>query len=160
MNEEIILHHTTFNIERSVFDELVKVAEEKGGTISGTIRILLKLVSEEMKHRKMPRRPVKYQQLPEQGEWHTFHIRLTVQEYEHFVDMRKFFKKSVSLLIAYAVKKYGQLFLDCLQPELGKGRDKYIFPHYSLGYEILSGQQYFTICWGKTERCPEVRGIP
>ena len=151
--EETLLHHTTFNLELSVYAGLKFLAEERNLTIIDVIRILMKSVSEEMKHQKMPKRLVEYQRLPNNSEWKIFHVRLTIEEYEHFVDMRKFFKKSVSHLIKYALETYGVALLNLPEAQTENQSDKKIFPHYSFAHKSVSGIQFFMICWGKpTER--------
>ena len=153
---EQILHHTTYNLELSVYRGLKFVATEKNLSISAVIRMLMKMVSEEMKHRKMPKGLTQYQRLPEDGEWKVFHIKLTSEEAEHFVDMRKFFKKSVSLLIKYALDTYGVAFLNLPESQTEKWGDKNIFPHYSFAHKSVSGLQYFIICWGKPTKYPDM----
>ena len=154
--EETVKHHTTFNVEQKVFSKLKDLAEQKETTISAIIKMLLKLVSKEMEYTEMPKRLIQYQRLPEDGEWHIFHIRLTIEEIEHFLDMRKFFKKSVSHLIAYGLEKYEETLQNSPQPQLGKDENKSIFPHYSFSRKTVSGQQYFIISWGETTKYPDM----
>ena len=148
MREELN-HHTTFNIEHSTMETLRLLAEMKNISVSDAIKMLLKLVSEEMEYTETPKRLIEYQRLPSGGEWKTFHIRLTYEEVEHFEDMRNFFKKSVSFLIACAVEQYGNLLLNVLPQQTDKGWDKNLFPHYSSGRKVVSGEEIFIISWGK-----------
>ena len=161
MNQKEVLHHTTMNLEKSVFESLVFLAQNKNISVTTAIRMLMKLVSEEMEHQKMPKRLIQYQRLPEDSQWHIFHIRLTIEEYEHYVDMRKFFKKSVSYLVAYAVETYGSLLFNTLSPrsQTGEKRDKDIFSHYSFSRELRFGVEVFVISWGPKTRYLENSGF-
>ena len=117
------------------------------------IVVLMKHVSKEVEHRKMPERLVEYQKLSEGEEWHTCHVYWSFPEYQHFVDMRNFLKMSVSFLVGEALRKYGHLLLNS-SPELWD--DKNLFPHYSLAKKTVSGQQFFIVCWGETESYPDM----
>ena len=48
---------------------------------------------------------VKYQERDVKENWHRLHIIMNEYEYEYYFDMRKFFKMSVSFILAYAVMK-------------------------------------------------------
>ena len=151
-------HHTTLNLEISTHRELKQLAEAKGISVTRTIVTLMKLMSYEVKHRKMPERLVEYQKLSEGEEWHTCHVYWTFEEYQHFVDMRHFLKMSVSFLVATALRKYAHILLDSSSPELWD--DKNLFPHYSLVKKTVSGQQFFITCWGKPTKYPEMNSFP
>ena len=145
-------HHTTLNLELSLRQKLITLAEAQDISVNKTIVILMKLLSCEIKHRKIPERLVEYQKLSENEEWCTCHLYLSFSEYQHFSDMRNFFKMSVSFLVAYAVKKYGHQLLNNLSPE--NWDDKNLFPHHSIGKPRVLEQQFFVICWGKTTEYP------
>ena len=67
-------HHTTLNLELMVYQELKELAAQKGISVDQVIVALMKFVSCEAKHRKMPERLVEYQKLSEGGEWYTCHV--------------------------------------------------------------------------------------
>jgi len=49
---------------------------------------------------------VQYQRVDRKENWTVFRVVLAKKDYELFTDMRKVMKKSVSLLVALAIKKY------------------------------------------------------
>ena len=147
-------HHTTLNLELSTYEELKTLADLKDISVSRVIVALMKFLSKEVEHRKMPERLVEYQKLSKGEEWFTCHVYLSFSEHQHFVDMRNFLKMSVSFLVSYAVRKYGTLILDFSPEEFWD--DKNLLPHYSFGKKTVSGQQYFIICWGKTAKYPDM----
>jgi len=83
---------------------------------------------------------VKYQQHRPREEWHCFCIQYHQDEYEFFNDLRRLCKRSVSRLLAIAVKKY-------LDELLGFSRKSIInylgYLGYSVGKSIVKG----IICW-------------
>ena len=85
---------------------------------------------------------VTYQDSDVKENWKNFHISLTPSEYEHFIDMRKLFKMSVSKIVAFAVSQY-------LSKLLSKKnhRDNCFFPVYCFGVENLYGVDSFVITW-------------
>ena len=147
-------HHTTLNLKQSVFRELKDLAETKNISVSAAIVLLMKLLSKEVEHRKMPERLVEYQKLTEGEAWCTCHVYLSFPEYQHFTDMRNFLKMSVSFLVAEALRKYGHLLLDFSPAELED--DKNLFPHHSLVKKTVSGQLFFVICWEKPTKSPDM----
>ncbi len=80
---------------------------------------------------------IRYQQRSIPGSWHTFHIRVKMDDYEYMLDVRKIFKMSVSLILAYAVNRY----LDKLLKT--NTTDNYRFNNYVLIREVVDN----IICW-------------
>ena len=80
-------HHTTLNLKLSTYKELKLLAETKGISVNKTIVVLIKHVSKEVEHRKMPERLVEYQKLPEGEEWHTCHVYWSFPEIKALSDL-------------------------------------------------------------------------
>ena len=140
-------HHTTLNLKLSVYLKLKELAKEKDISVTMAIVFLMKFLSKEVQHRKMPERLVEYQKLTEGEEWRTCHVYWSFPEYQHFVDMRNFLKMSVSFLVAEALRRYGHFLLDFSSADLED--DKNLFLHHSLVKKTVLGQQFFITCWGK-----------
>lgn len=88
---------------------------------------------------------VRYQERDCSARWRTVHVRLKGEEAEYFTDMRKFFKRSVSLLLAEAARAY----LAELVENAHEGKmDNYPFSGYSLSREVKDGLVLWHICWG------------
>ena len=97
--------HTTTNIDPALYEELfIKVMNKLKLTESELVAVVLKLVGKEMPNRERPKGAVKYQKGNEEKKWKIVHLYLTPEEYDHFVDMRTFFKMSVAHMISYGLK--------------------------------------------------------
>lgn len=88
---------------------------------------------------------VRYQERNENRKWKTMHLTICFRDYEYFLDLRKFCKRSVSSLVALAVS----LFLDeiinsiCNRENKTEYTDNNQFKHYILFKKIIDN----TICW-------------
>jgi hypothetical protein len=92
---------------------------------------------------------VKYQDDDLKENWHCFHVKLSDDEYDFFIDLRKFYRLSVSRLLALAVKKYLSQVISEFKMKLV---DNYVyFKHYDLNYEVGDGYIAWKIYW----RTPE-----
>ncbi|MDM8001735.1 MAG: hypothetical protein QUS66_02330, partial [Bacteroidota bacterium] len=76
------------------------------------------------------------------------HITLKPDEYEFLLDMRKFFKQSISRLVAYAIDTY----LDDVIAEINKGTDNYWYSNYALSRIIIDGVVCWILYWGIPEK--------
>ena len=92
---------------------------------------------------------IKYQKSDAKVNWHKFHILLDADEYEFFLDLRKFFKRSVSAIVSYAVKKYYKEMIKF------KNTDNYLFKNYVIIKKIIDSVVTWKICWGYTEKMME-----
>jgi hypothetical protein len=90
----------------------------------------------------MPGRRVKYQERQRPEEWLTFHLQVREDEYEYLLDLRKLCKMSVSLLLAYAVRKYLGRVLETI------GTDNYQFKNYLIIRDIFNGVICWRLFWG------------
>ena len=81
-------------------------------------------------------------------EWRRVHVSLWARDYEFFIDMRKVFKRSVSLLIALSVERH----LDAILAELSKtgstDTDNYLFQSYIMCEEIVDSCVCWKLFWG------------
>ncbi len=85
---------------------------------------------------------VRYQEKRNTKEWHTFHVRLRMDDYEYFLDLRKLLKMSVSLILAYAVEK----FLDeVLKNSIS---DNYRYKNYTVIREVVDNIISWKFIWG------------
>ena len=88
-------------------------------------------------------------------EWRRRHISVWARDYEFFIDMRKVFKRSVSLLIALSVERH----LDAILVELSKtgstDSDNYLFQSYIMSEEIVDSCVCWKLFWGMPQN-PEL----
>jgi hypothetical protein len=96
---------------------------------------------------------VKYQNRDEEKNWHRIHIVLNEHEYEYYLDMRKFFKMSVSYILAYSVMRYLDKFMNEL---INKNitTDNYYYKNYVFIKETIYGIICWQIYWGIPQKLP------
>ncbi len=97
---------TTINIRIDILEQINKAAKIKGISRAELIFALITKVSDEIQNPESIGNLVQYQKRSKPQNWHAFHIQVREDMYEYWLDMRKLLKKSVSLILAYAVKKY------------------------------------------------------
>jgi hypothetical protein len=105
---------TTINISEETLNALIDASFQLN--ISETDIIKLLMMNSHLDNKKDDRylkffSIIKYQERDPEIKWICLHISLTPEEYEHFIDMRKMFKMSVSYIIAFALKKYLNILL-------------------------------------------------
>ncbi len=87
-------------------------------------------------------RMVQYQEKRDPSEWRVFHVRVREDVYEYWLDLRKLLKMSVSLILAYAVKKFLSKLLKI------KTTDNYQFKNYLIVKEIINSVIVWKFIWG------------
>ncbi len=97
---------TTLNLHNSILEKLARAASIKRISRSEMIILLLKNAMNEIPDPGRLGMMVRYQKKSRPEDWHRFHLRLRMDEYEFFLDLRKLLKMSVSLILAYAVNKF------------------------------------------------------
>ena len=141
-------------------DDIRRILDETAGTWrvtrSSLIVSLMRRVMKEYRKRARFGRTVQYQEKNPAGNRRCVHMSLTERDYECFVDMRKFFKRSVSLLISYAVIRY----LDEVVDQIESGKDKYytdnnMFNNYFFYCEGTENHVCWTISWGIPDKIPK-----
>jgi hypothetical protein len=133
----IIDMETTINIHTDILEKIQAAARTGGVSCSGLIILLFKKVMEDMPGPGKQGRRIRYQRRGKQEDWFMFHLQLREDEYEYLLDLRKLLKMSVSLILAYAVKKY----LAALSKK--DYTDNYQFRNYVVSREIFHN----VICW-------------
>ncbi len=138
---------TTINMNVIILKKLNTISEKTDKSRGSIIKQCLKELEKNSLSKIKLYSTVKYQSSDIQVNWSKFHLVLTPEEYEFFIDMRNFFKMSLSLLIAFSILKYEDLIINRF--ENGDFTDKYLFPVYQFSYEVISGVKCFLISWGK-----------
>jgi len=113
---------TTVNIRRDIRVRLEAACEATGMSRSGIIVLLLRKVMTE--HERLSRDPgsVRYQGRQERHMWRRISVTVKSGDYEYFLDMRRLFRRSVSLLVAYGVGMYLDVVVNELLNEIGSKR--------------------------------------
>lgn len=145
---------TRVNLTLVNYHRLYDAAGKLGITRSSLVKVLIKQYEiNEMKHIRL-NIPVKYQE--KQDLWYSFHVNLSEIEYECFLDLRKFTKRSVSLILAIAI----DLYLDLVLIKYYKKMDNFpliMYPAYIVNFfndkqKVL--QIFYNIPDGKTGVLP------
>lgn len=135
--------HTTVNLGMSDAVFLDKNAEKLGMPRSRLLVLLMRKMLVHWKQMKRNFSSVKYQKNTAGEEWKVVHVFLEAGDYEVFIDMRKFFKRSVSALVAMAIKKY-------LKEIIADGKDDikgYCDNYKLIGYQFDGKLDKNCICW-------------
>lgn len=133
---------TTLIIDKNILAEISVAAKSHGISRSGMIIYLIKKIMDYIPDPDRLGRMVQYQERKGKDNWHTFHLYLREDDYEYFLDLRKLFKMSVSLILAFAVKKF-------LNRSIGKiNTDNYTYRNYVVIRELINGIVSWRLLWG------------
>ena len=141
---------TTLNIHVESLEMINNISDVYNISRNRVIKNLLKKVMYRELNSFSFNRCVKYQDSDSKEKWHKFHITLDVDEYEFFIDLRKFFKMSVSAIVSYAVKKYYKEVIK------SNRTDNYLFKNYIIIKETINNIISWRIYWGYPEKMEEV----
>ena len=134
---------TTLHVHKSILERLNRVAETTGRSSSFIIKLLFQNMMADNQRMIKTNSRVKYQERDSKENWQRIHIVLNEYEYEYCLDMRKFFKMSVSFILAYAVLRY----LDEIC-KMNKSTDKYFYTSYIFIKKTYDGAISWQIYWG------------
>lgn len=133
---------TTVNIRIDILNRINIAAESWGISQSAVIMILIRQLMNEIPDQEHPVKMVRYQKRGGADGWHTFHIQVNWDEYDFLQDVRKFFRMSVSLAVAYSVNKYLRNLMR------NRNTDNYRFQNYIVIREIVDNIISWRIFWG------------
>ena len=140
--EAVMLIETTMHVHNSILEILTYGEVMTGRPIKVIIKLLMQRIMDDNHKLLKSCRRVKYQERDKEKNWHRVHIVLNEYEYEYYLDMRKFYKMSVSFILAYAVMKYlNELVNELL--DRNKNTDNYLYSNYIFIKETVDG----IICW-------------
>ncbi|MBN1532682.1 MAG: hypothetical protein JXA20_08475 [Spirochaetes bacterium] len=146
-----MLIETTINSNTSTRLVLERAVGLSGLPVSVLIMMLLRRIMMERKMHTYALRPVRYQRGDRESIWCRVHINLSFRDYEYLLDLRKFYKMSVSLLIAIAVNLYlDSVLAEFLLKNTNK-TDNYTFQNYILIQEVYGSVICWKIYWGLPE---------
>ena len=133
---------STLNIRADILEQIARAANSNGISRSEMIAHLIKQVTADIADPEHIGRMVRYQGRRRPKEWRVFHVQVREDMYEYWLDLRKLLKMSVSLILAYAVKKF-----------LGKplnihSTDNYLCKHYIIMKEVIDSVIVWKFIWG------------
>ena len=144
-----MLIETTLYINKSILETLNKSSAITGINKNKIIKLLMQRVMKDNQRLLKSYSRVKYQERDIKENWHRLHIVLNEYEYEYYLDMRKFFKMSVSFILAYAVMRYLDEVL-----KKNKSSDNYCYQNYIFMKEVVNGIICWQTYWGIPQKIP------
>ncbi|MBP7584524.1 MAG: hypothetical protein KBA61_10845 [Spirochaetes bacterium] len=129
---------TTLSMRKDVCKKLDNAVMLSGRARSELIVALMRRAMRDFGRLVSHCKSVQYQDRAPKDAWRMLHVRIFAREYEYFLDSRKFFKRSVSLLVAYAIDNYLDEVLYGVSDS-----DNYQF----LQYAIIPKRVDTAICW-------------
>lgn len=148
MGEFDMAIQTTINIKTDYLMLLADASLITGRSIRSIISLLMFRLSRDHDALVKTWEQVRYQKREESDNYHCLHLGLKPGEYEMFLDLRKFFKQSVSLLVAHAIDAY----LDDIIANTKKMPDNYPEINYILKKIIIDNVVNWVLSWGVTTK--------
>jgi hypothetical protein len=146
---EKFMIRTTINISDKTLEKLKNATSKLDVPIENIIKLVMTIIHRDNKsddrYVKLFSR-IEYQGRDSEIIWSCMHITLTPQEYEHFIDMRKMFKMSVSHIIAFAVLKYLKILLKKYYKTIFEDKNHQIyFSIYNFYIDFYKGVKSYII---------------
>jgi hypothetical protein len=138
---------TTLHINNIILEMLNRGAAITGRSRTFIIKLLMQRVMKDNQKLLKSYSRIKYQERDLKENWHRLHIIMNEYEYEYYLDMRKFFKMSVSFILALAVRRY----LDEILNELlhrNIDTDNYLYRNYIFIKKTIDEVISWQIYWG------------
>src|SRR5271157_5384356 len=133
---------TTLNIRIDILEQIKKAAEDKGISYSEMIFLLMTKVTNDVGMPGKIGRLIQYQIRRRPEDWHVFHVNVREDMYEYWLDLRKLLKMSVSLILAYAVKRY---LKDAIKI---KNTDNNLCKNYIIVKQVVDSVIIWKFIWG------------
>lgn len=138
-----MLIETTLHVNKRTLERINECAEKTRRSRTFIIKLLMQRMMNANRRMLKKNSRVKYQERSLKENWHSIHILLNEYEYEYYLDMRKFFKMSVSYILAYAVLRYLDKLLD-----RNINTDNYSYKNYIFMMKAFDGTILWQIYWG------------
>lgn len=143
---------TTIYVRSNVLKVLDDLSLETGYSRTKIIHLVLNMAKNDRNMLLNGISAVKYQKKDEDEKWHRFHISFNEGFYDLCIDFRKLYRRSLSLILALALKKYEQKIREA---KLIKKGDNYPSNSFILVKHELEDAVLFIHTWGIPEEMPE-----
>ena len=134
---------TTLHVHKTILDKLDNGAIVIGISRNSIIKLLIQRIMKDNRRMLKANSRVRYQAKDLKKNWKRINITFNEYEYEYCLDLRKFYKMSVSLILAFAVLQYLYEIL-----KSGKSTNNYCFHNYIFVREIVDNVICWQIYWG------------
>jgi hypothetical protein len=142
-----MLIESTIHVHKSTMETLNKGVVITGRTRTYIIKMLMQRVMRDNQKFIKSYSRVKYQERDLKENWNSIHVSLNEYEYEYYLDMRKFYKMSVSYILAYAAMRYMDEILNEFYKR-GNSTDNYFYKNYVFIKKIINKVICWQIYWG------------
>ena len=133
---------TTLHLRFEMLQQIAAVAESRGISRSELIVLLIAQIARDIDNPGQLGRRVQYQSRQKSADWRIFHVQLREDTYEYWLDLRKLMKMSVSLILAFAFKKFMR------KPIKFNTTDNYLLRNYFIIKEIIDSTIIWKFIWG------------
>jgi hypothetical protein len=141
-------------MKKTIIGMIDRAADETGKSRTALIALLMKRVMKDYGKLARAHQAVRYQGTLPKTSWRRWHITLCSRDYEQFLDMRKFFKLSVSFLVTCAVENH---LVDLVEEILnGSRRDNYQYDCYFIVQKSDDCSVSWKVVWGLPENPNEL----
>jgi hypothetical protein len=138
-----MLIETTLHVHKSILERLDTGADVIGRSRTSIIKHLFQRIMKDNHRMIKTYSRIQYQGRDVRENWSRINIVFNEYEYEYCQDLRKFFKLSISLILAYAVLRY----LDDLMKS-NISTDKYFYRNYLFIRKIMDNVICWQLYWG------------
>ncbi len=145
---------TTCVICEEVFALLAEAEEKTGRTMIDLVIAAMRMMLRNHKQYDRTHGRIEYQKRfdVDTGKRivkHRMKLNILEREYDYFQDMRKIFRRSISLVMAIAVRTYlSEIVERILNKKYDEDADNYPFQNYAILDNCIDGITTFRIWWG------------
>jgi hypothetical protein len=134
---------TTLHVHKTILTKLDETAIVIGISRNAIIKLLIQKIMKDNHRMIKVNTRVRYQEKDQKENWKRINIVFNEYEYEYCLDLRKFFKMSVSYILALAVLRYMDEIL-----RKGESTNNYCFCNYVFTRKITDNVICWQIYWG------------
>lgn len=139
---------TTYVMERDVWEALEDAMEKTGLGRSELLVPVMKMALQDHDEHLEAEGSIAYQERSE-GTKRRVHVKLGAMEYEFFQDMRKFFRKSISFMIAICIRRYLHIVIqNILNRLIAIHENNYPKYRYKIFKKCIENNVFWLIYWG------------
>jgi hypothetical protein len=129
---------TTLHVHKTILTKLDETAIVIGISRNAIIKLLIQKIMKDNHRMIKVNTRVRYQEKDQKENWKRINIVFNEYEYEYCQDIRKFYKMSISYILAFAVLRYLDEIL-----KIKKNTDNYFYLNYIFIKTTVDG----IICW-------------
>lgn len=140
---------TTYVMERDVREALDAAMARTGVGRDELLMPVMKMTLQNHADHVKGDGSIAYQDRSPDSEKSRVHVTLGEMEYEFFNDMRKFFRKSISFMIAISVRQYLEIVVrNILNKKLSVNKNNYPQYKYKIFRKCIENNVFWLIYWG------------